>query len=70
MHFLSELHRSTPEQTVAFQRKKPAAIGTKANFPGFIEPALASAIDPYSPKREKQLSYLNRKRLTSRLRAS
>jgi len=26
-------------------RKKPAAIGTKAPFPGFIEPALATAID-------------------------
>jgi bifunctional non-homologous end joining protein LigD len=25
---------------VAFQRKKPAAIGAKAPFPGFIEPAL------------------------------
>jgi hypothetical protein len=25
---------------VAFQRKKPAAIGTKAPFPGFIDPAL------------------------------
>jgi bifunctional non-homologous end joining protein LigD len=30
---------------VAFQRKKPAAIGTKAPFPSFIEPALASSID-------------------------
>jgi bifunctional non-homologous end joining protein LigD len=30
---------------VAFQRKKPAAIGTKAPFPGFIEPALATSID-------------------------
>jgi bifunctional non-homologous end joining protein LigD len=30
---------------VAFQRKKPAAIGVKAPFPGFIEPALASSID-------------------------
>jgi bifunctional non-homologous end joining protein LigD len=29
---------------VAFQRKKPAAIGTKASFPGFIEPTLASSI--------------------------
>ncbi len=29
---------------MAFQRKKPAAIGVKAAFPGFIEPALASAI--------------------------
>jgi ATP-dependent DNA ligase len=30
---------------VAFQRKKPAAIGVKAPFPGFIEPALASSIE-------------------------
>jgi bifunctional non-homologous end joining protein LigD len=30
---------------VAFQRKKPAAIGVKALFPGFIEPALASSIE-------------------------
>jgi bifunctional non-homologous end joining protein LigD len=30
---------------VAFQRKKPAAIGVKAPLPGFIEPALASAIE-------------------------
>jgi bifunctional non-homologous end joining protein LigD len=30
---------------VAFQRKKPAAIGVKANFPGFIEPALATSIE-------------------------
>jgi bifunctional non-homologous end joining protein LigD len=30
---------------MAFQRKKPTAIGVKASFPGFIEPALASAID-------------------------
>jgi bifunctional non-homologous end joining protein LigD len=30
---------------VQFQRKKPAAIGTKANYPGFIEPALATSID-------------------------
>ena len=29
---------------MAFQRKKPAAIGIKAPFPGFIEPALASSI--------------------------
>jgi bifunctional non-homologous end joining protein LigD len=31
-------------KTVAFQRKKPAAIGTKAPFPGFVEPALATSI--------------------------
>jgi bifunctional non-homologous end joining protein LigD len=30
---------------VAFQRRKPAAIGVKAPFPGFIEPALAPAIE-------------------------
>src|SRR6187200_3608545 len=30
---------------MAFQRKKPAAIGIKANFPGFIEPALATSIE-------------------------
>jgi bifunctional non-homologous end joining protein LigD len=29
---------------VAFQRKKPAAIGVKAPYPGFIEPALATSI--------------------------
>jgi bifunctional non-homologous end joining protein LigD len=30
---------------MAFQRKKPAAIGIKAPYPGFIEPALATPID-------------------------
>src|ERR1700721_4765312 len=30
---------------MAFQRKKPAAIGIKAPYPGFIEPALAMSID-------------------------
>jgi bifunctional non-homologous end joining protein LigD len=30
---------------MAFQRKKPAAIGVKAPYPGFIEPGLATAID-------------------------
>jgi bifunctional non-homologous end joining protein LigD len=30
---------------VAFQRKKPAAIGVKAPFPGFVEPALATSTD-------------------------
>jgi bifunctional non-homologous end joining protein LigD len=30
---------------VAFQRRKPAAIGVKAPFPGFIEPALATAVE-------------------------
>jgi bifunctional non-homologous end joining protein LigD len=30
---------------VVFQRKKPAAIGAKAPFPGFIEPALATSVE-------------------------
>jgi bifunctional non-homologous end joining protein LigD len=30
---------------MAFQRKKPAAIGIKAPLPGFIEPELATSID-------------------------
>jgi bifunctional non-homologous end joining protein LigD len=30
---------------MAFQRKKPAAIGAKAAFPGFVEPALATPIE-------------------------
>jgi bifunctional non-homologous end joining protein LigD len=30
---------------MAFQRKKPAVIGVKAHFPGFIEPALATSIE-------------------------
>jgi ATP-dependent DNA ligase len=30
---------------VAFQRKKPAAIGVKAPYPGFIEPKLATSVD-------------------------
>jgi bifunctional non-homologous end joining protein LigD len=30
---------------MAFQRKKPAAIGIKARFPGFIEPALATSME-------------------------
>lgn len=30
---------------MAFQRRKPAAIGVKAPFPGFIEPALATSVD-------------------------
>jgi bifunctional non-homologous end joining protein LigD len=30
---------------VAFHRKKPAAIGAKASYPGFIEPALASSVE-------------------------
>ena len=30
---------------MAFQRRKPAAIGVKAPLPGFIEPALATSIE-------------------------
>jgi bifunctional non-homologous end joining protein LigD len=30
---------------VAFQRKKPAAIGVKAPFPGFVEPVLATSTE-------------------------
>jgi bifunctional non-homologous end joining protein LigD len=30
---------------MAFQRRKPAAIGVKALYPEFIEPALASSIE-------------------------
>ena len=30
---------------MVFQRRKPAAIGVKAPFPGFIEPALATSIE-------------------------
>jgi bifunctional non-homologous end joining protein LigD len=30
---------------VAFQRRKPAALGTNAPYPGFIEPALATEIE-------------------------
>jgi bifunctional non-homologous end joining protein LigD len=33
------------EEVVAHQRKKPAAIGVKAPHPGFIEPALATAVE-------------------------
>jgi bifunctional non-homologous end joining protein LigD len=29
---------------MAFQRKKPAAIGVKALYPGFVEPALATSV--------------------------
>jgi bifunctional non-homologous end joining protein LigD len=37
---------------MAFQRRKPAAIGIKAPYPGFIEPALATSIDKV-PKGER-----------------
>src|SRR3954469_9049193 len=39
---------------VAFQRRKPAAIGVKAPYPGFVEPALASAV-PKVPSGERWL---------------
>src|SRR3979411_1600680 len=32
------------EFDMAFQRKKPAAIGINANYPGFIYPALATSV--------------------------
>ena len=31
--------------SMALQRRKPAAIGIKAKYPGFIEPALATLVD-------------------------
>jgi ATP-dependent DNA ligase len=33
------------ELSMAFQRRKPAAIGIKAEYPGFIEPELATPVD-------------------------
>jgi ATP-dependent DNA ligase len=30
---------------MAFERRKPAAIGVTAHFPGFVEPALTSPIE-------------------------
>jgi bifunctional non-homologous end joining protein LigD len=30
---------------MAFQRKKSAAVGIKAPFPGFLEPELATAVE-------------------------
>ena len=30
---------------MVLRRKKPAAIGAKAKYPGFIEPAFASSIE-------------------------
>jgi bifunctional non-homologous end joining protein LigD len=41
-HFESTVAWSS---SVAVQRRKPAAIGVKAPFPGFIEPALATSIE-------------------------
>ena len=43
---------------MAFQRKKPDAIGLKAPFPGFIEPALATSIDK-PPRGEQWLHEIN-----------
>jgi bifunctional non-homologous end joining protein LigD len=40
-----QLPDCAPRLTMAFQRRKPAAIGAKAPFPGFIEPALATSVD-------------------------
>jgi hypothetical protein len=34
-----------PPFVVAFQLKKARAIGVKAPFPGFVEPALAASIE-------------------------
>ena len=34
---------------MAFQRRKPVAIGVKAPFPSFIEPALATSIEKVPP---------------------
>jgi hypothetical protein len=39
---------------VAFQRKKAAAIGVKAPFPGFVEPALARSIEKKAGLRFKE----------------
>ena len=47
---------------MAFQRKKPAAIGVKAPFPGFIEPALASSDAGRNPKAPAGLKRLQRLR--------
>jgi bifunctional non-homologous end joining protein LigD len=38
---------------VAFQRKKAAAIGVKAPFPGFVEPALATSSDKVVPSGDR-----------------
>jgi ATP-dependent DNA ligase len=40
-----DLQERLVEFFVAFHREKPAAIGVKAPFPGFIEPALATTIE-------------------------
>jgi hypothetical protein len=33
------------EFAMAFQRKKPTAVGVNAPYPGFIEPELATSVD-------------------------
>jgi bifunctional non-homologous end joining protein LigD len=43
---------------MAFQRRKPPAIGIKAPFPGFSEPALATSIDKV-PKGERWIHEIN-----------
>lgn len=43
--------------SVAFQRKRPAAIGVKAPLPGFIEPALATSIETV-PSGTRWIQYL------------
>src|SRR3989442_5906422 len=43
---------------MSFQRKRAAAIGTKASYPGFIEPALATSVDSgQSGKRRLQTKF-------------
>ena len=49
---------------MAFQRKKPAAVGVKAPFPGFIEPALATSAEKV-PSGELSVVAPSRKRKTS-----
>jgi bifunctional non-homologous end joining protein LigD len=40
---------------MAFQRKKPEAVGIKAPYPGFIEPKLATSVDKV-PSRARRIS--------------
>ena len=44
---------------MAFQRKKPEKIGTKAPLPGFTEPALATAIAkvPSGERRVREIKF-------------
>jgi hypothetical protein len=41
----ARLIRGSVPEFVACQRKRPLAIGVKAPYPGFIEPALATSIE-------------------------